>query len=362
MAVPHPHAGALPLPEQGATATRIAAVDLFRGLAIVAVVLHHVTGMALPRTGAPGEVLAILNRALLFVVPAFLFITALVLTRSALKGFRFGRYYRARAQTALLPYVLWTVLYVLFRVLTKQDDVAALADPERWRVWLQYGKGYFHLYYLLIVLQFYLVLPALLPLWRRSSPFLAVLVGSFALQLLVFVLNRQVLHFRFPGTMALWHLPSICLGMYFGANYAQFGAFWRRWRAYVVGAAVLTLLWYVPLGVRVLGGAPVNTLVYSAANWAYTSASVLALFGLAHTLAGAPAWLRRVMASLGGVSLQVYLLHPAVLALLGRWEFPADSLFLALALLGDFALALGLPWLLARALSGSPASRWLFGR
>ncbi|WP_216329777.1 acyltransferase [Deinococcus aestuarii] len=346
--------------------SRLPAVDVFRGMAIVAVVAHHLTGLALRHAEAGSTLslgIAVINRSLHFVVPAFVFMTALVLIRSAMRRLDLGKYYAARIRTALLPYLLWTVLYILFRVVTRQDPPSVLADPERWQVWVQYGKGYFHLYFLLIVLQFYLVLPLLLPLWRRRWPFLGVLVVAFALQGLVFWLNRTgVLNFRFPGTMALWYIPSITLGMYFGANAGLFEALWARWRWWFVGAAVLALAWYVPVAVALLQGARVSSVTYSAANWTFTAAAVLALFGLAQVLAPFQTRWRGALVYLGTVSLQIYLLHPAVLWFLERVGFPGSPALFLVVLAGYGLIALGIPILIARRLEGKALSRWLFGR
>lgn len=358
--------GDLPAPPATAAGERLAAVDLFRGIAIVSVVAHHLTGLALRHTDTGSALwtgLAVVNRTLHFVVPAFVFMTALVLTRSAMRRLDLGKYYPARVRTALLPYLLWTVLYVLFRVATGQDRPEVLTDPERWRVWVQYGKGYFHLYFLLIVLQFYLVLPLLLPLWRRRWPFLAVLLGAFGLQLGVYALNRGgLIHFRYPATMALWYVPALTLGMYFGASPGMFEGLWARWRVWIALAAGLALAWYLPVSLARLEGLPVNSFGYSAANWAYTAAAVLALFGLAHLLAPLRARWQAGLVYLGTVSLQIYLLHPAVLWLLERLGFPQDtSGFLGVLVLYGL-VALGVPVGVARLLEGTTLSRWLFGR
>lgn len=339
---------------------------MFRGVAILAVVLHHLTGMALGFTQQGSTLrlaLAVLNRSLHFVVPAFVFITALVLTRSAMRRLDLKTYYVARVRTALLPYVLWTVLYVLFRVATHLDPASILADPARWLFWLQYGKGYYHLYFLLIVLQFYLVLPLLLPLWRRRWPFVAVLATALVGQLLVYHLNHVgVLHFRFPGTMALWYLPSITLGMYFGANEGAFGALWARWRWAIVAVTLLALAWYVPVSVELLEGRAVSSLTYSAANWTYTAAAVLALFGLSQGLAAVQARWRGALVYLGTVSLQIFLIHPGVLRILKHFGFPGHTgPFLAVVVLYGL-VALAVPLVIARVLEGRALSRWLFGR
>ena len=353
-------------------AARVAAIDVFRGLAILAVVAHHLAGLGMRY--APGGsnlelALMVINRSLLFVVPAFVFMTALVLTRSALRprpaGGRFeaGPYYRARARTALLPYLLWTVLYVLFRVATGQEDAAELSDPARWQTWVQYGKGYFHLYFLLVVLQFYLVLPLLLPLWRRRWPFWAVLGAAFTAQLAVYALNRVgAVNFAYPATMAVWYLPALTLGMYFGAVEGAFERLWARGRFWIVAAAGGALLWFLPLSVAVLDDERVDTLAFSAANWAYTAAATLVILGVAYKLAQAPAWWSRSLAALGTLSLQVYLIHPALLFGLERLGFPPHPVAFALTLAAYGLIALLVPVMVARGLAGTAASRWLFGR
>ncbi|PYE55687.1 acyltransferase family protein [Deinococcus yavapaiensis] len=340
---------------------RLEAVDVTRGLAIVAVVVHHVSGLALP-LAAPGvahTALAVLNRSLLFVVPTFLLVTALVLTRSALHAFDARRYYAARARTALGPYLVWTVLYVLFRVATRQDAPDVLLDAKRWWIWLRYGKGYFHLYFLLIALQFYLVLPLALPL-ARKRPSLRVTLGvALAVQLAVFALNRQVLHLRFPGTMVAWYLPALALGVALGAQNVDVAAWWRRtWRP-VSLAALVTFLWFVPLAVTLLDGERVGTLAYAAANTAYTVSAALVVFGLSHALVKTRGG--RALSFLGTVSLQVYLLHPALLTLL-KAHLPTGGTTLAGAAIGLAIVALGVPVLVAWMLRGTLLSRVLFGR
>ena len=358
-------------PSRASDTGRLAAINIFRGLAILEVVLHHVSGLALERAAAGSNLhllLAALNRTLHFAVPAFLFMTAAVLTRSALRSFAPGRYYWNRVKKSLLPYVLWTAIYAVFKVLTGQNEPEVLLSGERWLFWLQYGKAYYHLYFLLIALQFYLVLPLLLPLWRRRWPLWLVIVAAFGAQLLVYWLNRdgRLLHFRFPGTMALWYLPTITLGMAFGANYDRFESLWRRQRLLIIAAAAVGLGWYVPLAVNALLGNAVSGFQYSLSSWMYTTAIALLLFGVAHSLARAPAWIARPLGLLGGVSLQIYLLHPAILFGLGRLGFPGDERLFALtaALTAALYAALALlpPFWLARRLEGRPLSQWLFGR
>ena len=91
----------------------------------------------------------------------------------------------------------------------------------------------------------------------------------------------------------------------------------------------------------------------------------LALLGLAYRIQGSHAQLlRRGVATLGTVSLQIYLLHPALLQALERWWPPDhDSSWVLLGQVVCYALlATLIPAALGRALLRTRLSVLLFGR
>jgi peptidoglycan/LPS O-acetylase OafA/YrhL len=116
-------------------------VEVFRGLAILEVVLHHLLGRFLREV--PPEtplwfLLAALNRTLHFAVPAFLFLTALVIGASFWRSFSLGCYLRNRALRLLWPYLLWSGVYLAFRYWDY-----GVFQPERIPHQLLWGKAYF---------------------------------------------------------------------------------------------------------------------------------------------------------------------------------------------------------------------------
>jgi peptidoglycan/LPS O-acetylase OafA/YrhL len=97
----------------------------------------------------------------------FFFISACMLTYAYadLRGAGLRRFYWRRFLSVGIPYLCWTLIYFLYRLPTAHyPDAAAalrgLADMA--------ATGYFQLYFLLVIMQFYLVFPLLLGLLRRT--------------------------------------------------------------------------------------------------------------------------------------------------------------------------------------------------
>ncbi|QFP76259.1 acyltransferase [Deinococcus sp. AJ005] len=350
----------------GGTPHKLTAIDLFRGLTILEVVAHHTSGLAL-RYAVPDTLsfllLQLINRTLHFAVPAFVFLSAVVLTRSLLKNFRPGRYFFRRVTRGAWPYLLWSGLYIAWYVWTGQRPASTLTDPDKWLFYLQYGKASYHLYFLLVALEVYLVIPLLLPLARRRPPIvLALLIGA-ALQLGVYVLNREVLRLPFPASTVLWYMLPVTVGAAVGARLDEFPAWWRRNRVFLIAGAALVYALYLPQALAYVRGEPVVPMVYSSLSWAYTTLMALIVLGVAYSLQRfAGAW-RVALGIIGMFSLQIYLIHPAILQTLETMHAPGgDPLVFALTIVGYFLVSLLLPAILALLLVETRLSRLLFGR
>ncbi|WP_460389164.1 hypothetical protein [Thermus thalpophilus] len=179
----------------------------FPGLAIVEVVLRHVIGYFLRELslGSPEWLLlAAVNRTLRLAVPAFLFMTALVLGAGLLRGVRLGRWVRNPALRLLWP-------HLLFRYWD-----AGVFQPERLFQRLLWGRAYF----LAGTLQFTLLPPLPsppleAPLEPPSPP------PAVGLTLLVYFLNRRYRFLAYPGSFVHWYTPAIFLGLYLAAHLAR---------------------------------------------------------------------------------------------------------------------------------------------
>ena len=97
---------------------------------------------------------------------AFLFVSACMLTYSVrdLPGIDHRTFWRRRFALVAVPYLCWTVIYFLLTIRsapgTRRGDALHLLYLV--------GTGYYQLYYLLVLLEFYALFPLCLVLVRRT--------------------------------------------------------------------------------------------------------------------------------------------------------------------------------------------------
>jgi peptidoglycan/LPS O-acetylase OafA/YrhL len=354
-------------PPAGATG-RDRALDIFRGIAITEVLLHHVAAFAMRNTAAgtlSHDLLILANRTLHFAVPAFLFIMGLLLTRTMLSGQRSWReFYERRARQTLVPYLIWTLFYVLFRVLVvPQDPPSVLLDTDRWRVWLLWGKAWYHLYFLVLALQLYLVFPFILAALRRKR----IGLGSLALVGLAAQLAAHWAHARwirspFPASMLIWYVMPVLCGVWVGLHLEEWPSIWRRLRFVAIPLLVLGWAIYLPQGYLRVKGLPVNSHLYHFSYWAYTLGVAFCGLTFCRWLQRRGGRTARTFQSLGGYTMAIYLVHPMLLHLWSMVPQSGSTLRFHLMTLLAAVTVFGASLLIARLAARTASAAILFGR
>ncbi len=161
----------------------------------------HTTGSTLGLRRYPDAswyAMASLKSLLQFAVPAFLMLSALVLTRSLLRDASLGRYVRNRLTTVLWPTIVWTLLCIPYAHWLRPEFSW---DQTTQRV-LE-GTAQFHLYFLRVLLQMCLILPFLMPLARKRLPFWKVLPLTVVLTLAFLRLQSPFLAYPHARKLAV---------------------------------------------------------------------------------------------------------------------------------------------------------------
>ena len=383
---------------------RIEEIDALRAIAAVCVVMLHVLGYFLAQDSS--VVSHWLEQAgvevLRFSRQIFMFVTGLLLARVYRdRNPAWAGFLTRRGKTLLLPYAIWTAIYLWFSGLINLSPGNWLVDARTIMRAVLRGDGYYHLYYVVVTLQFYLVFPLLLVLarrlgrGRRTGP-AAIVAGTAYLALMLFYARHPYsLPVAAGGPISsfaqrLWDERDRLVVSYFAYYFLGVlaGAELERWRELVrrrggyflaVGLASVSYLLY-QLHLRVHDGGEafgVFVSVFRPAMVLYSLAIIGTLFLAAlwiieHKHGPAQA-LYRGMRTLSPYTYGIYLAHPLVLTLLeehvlDRVEVPLGKI--SPSLLGSVNALLIIPvWVAGvyatyRLVSFSQGTRlgeWLFG-
>lgn len=348
---------------------RRVAFDVLKGIGILEVILHHSLGSGSRKFAEAfsGEwwIMRGLNRIFHFAIPLFLLVAAVLLTRSLVKHADWKRFALRRAARTLWPYALWSGIYVAFRLrmLGVGSDIESMTAtlpllgtvtgprllvdlPELARQFLA-GKIYFHLYFLIVLLQLAAALPIAIALLKRAKlSFAGAVAMSATLQLSAFWLQSGVFRIAAPASTVFWYVPSLLLGVWVGLNREMWVDDFQRNRRPLLISLAVGLCAYLPLSFALDLGARVSSIAYSAAFTVFSVTTALLLMGAAPSLAATP--FGRFAGAFGRVSLPMFLVHPIFLYLLGGPRISALMERLPLSPLWTASLVVALSYGFAR--------------
>ncbi len=216
------------------------AIDVARVATVVAVIGVHATSQLLPANDqGAGAILSVLHSSR----EVFLILSAFVLTYSARGRTPQARpFWRRRVPLVFVPYAVWSAIYLL------ADGHLAGAGTVvgRYARDLLTGGARYHLYFLLLTLQLYLVFPWILAwLGRHRQSHRRILLASVAFQVLF---TTAILYrLRLPAPLSTWlahpgsWLPSyqlyVVIGILAGLHWDQVLAWVRAHTRLIAGGA-----------------------------------------------------------------------------------------------------------------------------
>jgi len=136
-------------------------LDYLRAVAMLGVLGIHTGAFAIGSPQVNIHLFLIFDILTRFSVPIFFFISAfgLFLNRNQ-KPFNYRDFLKRRINVVLIPYTVWSLIYLLHLSLSEGNP--AVLTFRNISTALFYGLGSYHLYFLVILLWFYL----LMPLWQ----------------------------------------------------------------------------------------------------------------------------------------------------------------------------------------------------
>ena len=312
---------------------RLAAIEYIRGISMLGVVGIHVGSQYLANPAANMHLVALFEVATRFSVPIFFFISAFGMFYNLdMSGkFDYKAFLKRRISTVLIPYVVWSLFYLLHYALLWKD--ASVLSPFYIGFSMIFGTAGYQLYFMVILLWFYLMMPLWMWLIKRLRwiglgglllfqiafdywscfELNSAGIDNFLLKSLIdYRLNYWVMHYVF----------IFVLGGYLAVHIHWFMDFMNRCRNYLVVFFWFTLaglLGYYYWVIFTKGYTPlegINTAQQLCpAGVLYTLGASLFFFAI-FTIWRLPEGLRPVLSALGRHSYFVYLAHPVAITYL----------------------------------------------
>lgn len=169
-------------------------INFVRGWACLAVVTVHVAGAFYYQQGASwSEISFMLNQLGRFGTPLFAVIGGFLLFHQAMhRRFSLMMFIRSRTMKILLPFLIWSGIYLL--ILWRFYEVPVFSDGLALVLRIITGQSYYHLYFMVVVLQFYLLFPLLQKNLRSERAWRVAMLVSLAVTAgwLLFPLNFEI--------------------------------------------------------------------------------------------------------------------------------------------------------------------------
>jgi surface polysaccharide O-acyltransferase-like enzyme len=308
---------------------RMREMDVIRAVSALSIIMIHVSGVYT----ASSRSAYLINQLVRFAVPVFILISGLLLSVS---GYEYNgvsgylKFLSKRLKKIFIPYVLWSLIFILFNM---RDDLSPIrTDPGGFLAdtgkKLLYGSAHAHLYFIIIILQLYLLFPVLRALMKVHGRI--VLAASFVLTLVfqtgVYLQAMEIMNFPAPILPNYMFFPTWIFYFVFGIYFAS------RLESYEVHAAKKTVLfavaWVLSLVVLMADSRLTETfdLSIKPAVLLYSMVSFFLLYSLALRLKDSKL---KILGGLDWISRQsftIYLSHLFIIKiLLLLTGHPADS-------------------------------------
>jgi surface polysaccharide O-acyltransferase-like enzyme len=334
---------------------RLHVFDDIRAFAALSVIAIHATAPYVISEPAG----FIWNQLMRYAVPLFIILSGFLLYYADRKKehLNYGQFMRKRLTKIFIPYLIWTLVYTLFKMREELTDRGTEALPD-------VGWAFVHLYFLIIMFQLYLLYPVL-RLWVKHSAKQALFISflcTFLTQTWTYVHSVMGWFVEIPQVTRIFPvwLFFFVLGMY-TAQYKD------RWEGWLKRTGVLIALYWIVSIVLLLADSWITETYGASIKPAVVLYTITSYFFFYYICTGKQRRERQGRGFIQWLSAQsflIFLLHPlilTVLRLLPR-EYGDDVIWDGtLGMLGLFTATTGVTLLLTYAISFTPFASVLGG-
>lgn len=338
--------------------------DILKGIAITAVVLIHVTSHgihAFDRTSYLYFFYLIANRLSQFAVPTFIFASCVLLSyiyRNDFRTITFAKlktFYTKRFTRIIPPYLIWTLIYLIVRNIESNGSITITL--ENYSNFLLRGDGYYHLYFVVVILQVYIFLPYLIHVISHVNVnFQHILLLSTVLQILCYYAYSFYLIEYFPRRtrIIIWYMALIVIGIWIGTNYETYCKKEKNVRVFlpvaIISGALYTYLYHLSNV-----GQHVSSDMLTPIWYVYVSSMSLLLLYISKKVN------TELFEKAGQLSFGIFLMHPLFLFIMDRFFNARTSILYNMYVLLEFFVIFTLSYVITKRLENTSWGKYLSG-
>lgn len=193
-------------------------LDYMRGIACIAVIIVHITAIGVTdyiQGSLPHILTLILNRSLKFTTPIFVFLSGITGFYSYRnRDIEYIPFIIKRVKKVLFAYFVWCVLYYIYFIKLGFYGFDIVFFIKSFIV----GNMSYHLYFVIIITQLYILGPVFYGLIKKSNNRIMLLFIFAVINLLC----AQFLNFKFSDRIFLKYMFFYLIGMYVTLEYNKF--------------------------------------------------------------------------------------------------------------------------------------------
>lgn len=177
----------------------------------------------------------ILWQASSFSVYAFVFLSGI--KQFLKKDINISEFYKKRLSKIIIPYLLWVIIYYAY-------DICMGIETFNIKnlIYYMYSGDYVgHFYFVIIIAQFYILMPLWTRLYNKVNPKLMLII-SFIISALSWKVLPNAIDFRFFDRIFTTYIFFWTLGAYIGMNYEKSKAFFTRFKVLIYVIFSITLV------------------------------------------------------------------------------------------------------------------------
>lgn len=284
-------------------------IPVIRAIATMLVLCIHLTAQLYNSNGVIVDpVLSYFNQIARLGTPIFAVISAFLLTSSTLKReFELSYFIKSRFTKILIPYILWTTLYLILRILLSNTYYPAGTPIIKYYL---LGTAEIHLYFILVVIQFYVLFPFVHKLKKGAPLIIAYVIGTLinALWLscgsgAVTLHNEMLNTFVNSKAFILNWIPFFFLGIGYAKYYKEINDIVLKYKIYF---KIIGILLFIDLIIKIdttnlYGSTNIANIVYIPI--------FLALLIIFYNHVKNHTLLTQTLTVIGNYSMGIYLIH-----------------------------------------------------